>query len=129
MTHPLTPRTAIGFLRSCALSGETLSEEDLASVDKALEQLENFEDLTRRLAERLRETEHDAHRAGARGSEACPRCEGTGKSHDNECPVLSRTKINEDLLAEYQQIFVDRQKVISAYIKTPEGISKLSGRG
>jgi hypothetical protein len=98
-------------------------------VDDALEQLETTENLLRRFAERLRETEHAAHRAGALGAEACFLCEGTGNSHDNECPVLSRTKANEDLLAEYEQMFVERQRTISAYIKTPEGLSKLSGRG
>ena len=106
-----------------------MSEEDLASVDGALKQLETLEDLTRRLAERLRETESFAHHAGALGAETCWSCDGTGDDHEEGCAVPARTKVNVDLLAEYDQIYVDRQRAISAYIKTPEGASKLSGRG
>jgi hypothetical protein len=104
MTNELTPRQAIGFLSSCVRSGEPLSPEDESSVSGALEKLTALESLTGRLADRLKETEYAAHRAGPREHEACLACEGTGGNHDADCGVLSRRKANEELLAEYEAI-------------------------
>jgi hypothetical protein len=104
MANELTPRQAIGFLRSCVLSGERLSSEDESSVAGALEKLTALESLTGRLADRLRDTESAAHHSGALGAEICWSCEGTGDSHQEGCAVPKRTKVNEELLAEYEAI-------------------------
>ena len=83
----MTPRSAIGFLRSCVLSGEKLSKEDEAAVARALENLKKLEAQVEDLKTALAMVAWHVVEEDDKGVPVCCSCLASDTKEDN-CPVM-----------------------------------------
>lgn len=83
----MTPRTAIAFLRSCVLSGETLSKGDLVDVEGALDNLQKLEAQVQDLKTALAMAAWHVVEEDDKGVPVCCSCAASDTKEDN-CPVM-----------------------------------------